>query len=135
MSADFAAAARQRTRFTTPQGQLSVEDLWGLPLTSTRAQTANLNDIAKGISRTIKEAGDEDFVDNVKKPNVELAFKLDLVKHIIEVKKNERNLAEQEHERQTKIQRLREIIANKQDKELESKSTEELLAQLAALKG
>lgn len=132
MSADFAAASKQKVRFNTSRGQLSVEDLWDLPLTSPTGRSVNLNDIAKGISREIKEAGDEDFVDDVQKPNALLALKLDLVKHVISVKKAERDAADQAAKKAMQKQKILEIIDSKQNKELEEKSIEGLRSMLNA---
>lgn len=131
MAADFEKASRQKIRFNTVQGTISVEDLWDLPLTSVRG--LNLNDIAKGISKQIKDAGEEDFVDNVKKPNEVLSLKLDLVKRVIEVKKDERDAAEREAARKAEKQRILELIDEKRDEKLKGKTEEELREMLAKL--
>ena len=56
----FEQASRSKFRFNSSQGLLTTEDLWDLPLTSTRY--ANLNDIAKELNRTLKATAEEDFV-------------------------------------------------------------------------
>jgi hypothetical protein len=88
----FEQAARLKVRYSTAKGQLTVEDLWDLPLTSTTGK-ANLNDIAKGLNRELKNADDEDFVNRATSTNTELALKFDIVKHIIAVRlaENEAN--------------------------------------------
>lgn len=44
----FEQASREKVRFQTQVGQVSVEDLWELPLSS-KANKPNLDDIAKGF--------------------------------------------------------------------------------------
>ena len=57
----FERATREKFRFNSPQGALSAEDLWDLPLTSDRANRANLNDIAKELNKTLKAKNDEEY--------------------------------------------------------------------------
>lgn len=131
--ADFAAASRQKVRFITDRGQLSVEDLWDLPLTSPTGKNVNLNDIAKSLFRDLKQSEEVDFVEDVKKPSTMLQLKFDLVKHVIEVKKTERDAAAKEQERKAEIQKLLEIIGTKENEELRGKSLDELRAKIREL--
>jgi hypothetical protein len=121
----FEQAARLKVRYSTAKGQLTVEDLWDLPLTSTTGK-ANLNDIAKGLNRELKNADDEDFVNRATSTNTELALKFDIVKHIIAVRLAENEANSQAAERRVKKARLLELIAQKQDHELATKSLDEL---------
>jgi hypothetical protein len=121
----FEQAARLKVRYSTAKGQLTVEDLWDLPLTSTTGK-ANLNDIAKGLNRELKNADDEDFVNRATSTNTELALKFDIVKHIISVRLAENEANSQAAERRVKKARLLELIAQKQDHELATKSLDEL---------
>ena len=127
----FEKAVRQKLRFNTAVGMLTVEDLWDLPLTSTRS--ANLNDIAKALNRELKAAADEDFVNLATKPNEGLQLAFDVVKHIIDVRLAENSDAKQASERREKKARLLELIAHKQDESLASKSIEKLTAMVEAL--
>lgn len=129
--ADFEKASREKVRFATVQGQLSVEDLWTLPLTS--ARSANLNDIAKALNKELKESGEEDFVNDVKKPSVIASLKFDIVKRVIEVKVKERDEAATSAKRKAEKQRILELIEKKQGAALEAKSEDELKALLAGL--
>ncbi len=129
----FEKAARLKLRFPSPQGALTAEDLWDLPLTSTRLNQANLNNIAKGISRQLKAEGEEDFVNPKSGADTVLQVQLDIVKHIIEVKQAENAAERNLIERKQKKERIMEIISKKQDQELESKSLEELTAAMADL--
>ena len=127
----FEKASRLKMRFPSPQGGLTVEDLWDLPLTSTRA--ANLNNIAKDISRRLKAEGEEDFVNPKSGADEALQVQLDIVKHIIQVKQSENEAARTLADRKQKKERIMEIIAKKQDQELEGKPLEELTAMVEGL--
>jgi hypothetical protein len=50
----FEKASRLKLRFSSPAGLLTVEDLWDLPL-SAQAKVANLDDIAKGLNKTLEQ--------------------------------------------------------------------------------
>lgn len=128
----FEQASRLKLRFSTPQGLLSAEDLWDLPLTSTRGR-ANLNDIAKAINAELKAAGEEDFVNPKPGGNDVLQLKMDLVKHVIAVIQSENESVRLAADRIEKKKQLLELIARKQNQELEGKSREELEAMVAAL--
>jgi hypothetical protein len=129
----FEKAIRLKLRFDSPQGSLSAEDLWDLPLTSTRANQANLNNIAKLISRKLKAEGEEDFVNPKSGADEVLQLQLDIVKHVIQTKQAENEAARAAADRKEKKERLLELIARKQDQQLEVKSLEELQAMVAGL--
>lgn len=129
----FEKANRLKLRFSSPQGSLSAEDLWDLPLTSTRANRGNLNDIAKEVSRELKAQGEEDFVNPRSTVDEELQLKLDIVKHVIQVRQAENEEARELSERREKKGRLLELISKKKDQELEGKSVEELTAMVESL--
>ncbi len=127
----FEQAVRLKLRFATPQGLLTMEDLWDLPLTSARG--ANLNDIAKTLNRQLKAAADEDFVNPTAKPNDALKLSFDVVKHVIDVRLAENDAIRTAAERRDKKDRLLELIARKQDESLAAKSIEELTAMVESL--
>lgn len=128
----FENATRKNFQFASAVGNLNVIQLWDLPLTSTRS--ANLNDIAKGINTQLKAEEEESFVTvsrNTKK--VELEAKLEIVKHIIAVKLQENASRVDAAEKAKRREQLLELIARKKDQELESRSIEEIEAELKAL--
>ena len=129
----FEKTVRLKLRFGSPQGNLTAEDLWDLPLTSTRATVANLNSIAKDISRKLKAEGEEDFVDPKTSANEILQLQLDIVKHVIQVKQGENEFARVAAARKEQKARITELIARKQDQQLEGKTLEELQEMVAAL--
>lgn len=132
--AAFAAAARQKVRFETSKGDLALEDLYDLPLTSMTGKV-NLDGIAKGLAQELKEAETQtSFVDpSDTGASAETQLKFDLVRHVISEKVEERNAARDAQERKEKKQKLLELIAKKKDQELEGKSLEELTAMVSEL--
>ncbi len=128
----FEQATRMKLRFPSPQGVLSVEDLWDLPLTSNRGK-ANLNDVAKEVSRQLKSESEEDFVNPKSGADQILASKLEIVKRVIQVRQDENESTRTEAERRQKKERILEIIAKKQDADLEGKSLDELTAMVGSL--
>lgn len=129
----FEKAVRLKLRFASPQGALSVEDLWDLPLTSIRVNVANLNNVAKEISRQLKNAGEEDFVAPKVGADEVLQLKLEIVKRVIFVRQEENAAERATAERKEKKEKLLELIARKQDQQLEGKPLEELQAMVESL--
>lgn len=126
----FMLASRAKYRFTSVAGNLSVEDLWDLPLSDSRR--VNLDDIAKGLNRQLKETSEESFVsaEPTAKTN-EIKAKFDLVLFVIKVKKDERNQAQALAEKAANKQKIMALIDKKKDEALAGKPLEELQALLA----
>lgn len=132
MSEDiFEQATRLKIRFSTPQGQISVEDLWDLPLTSQRPP--NLDSIAIGLYKTLGENSEVNFVEARNTANDIEQLKFDVVKHVIAIKLKERKDKENEKQKQAKRELIMEIIENKQTEDLRGKSTEDLKKMLDEL--
>lgn len=130
----FEKASKQKLRFTSARGNLTVEDLWDLDLTK---GNANLNDIGVAIQRALKDTAEESLVPSAKKADsketTRLKLQLDIVKHIIDVK-----LVEQEARATAaaKADQRREILEAMEEAQrgaLKSKTPEELRAMLDAL--
>lgn len=122
----YKEAAKRKLRFTTPVGQVQAEDLFDLPLKSRSPKKANLNDIAKGLNRQLKEDGDEDFVTRRTKPNKELKIKFDIVLDAIQTVQAREAASERRELNRQKKARILEIMAKKQDEQLEGQSMEDL---------
>ncbi len=120
----FEQATRLKLRFPSTRGDLTAEDLWDLPLTSKRS--ANLDDIAKAVNRQLKLTEEESFVKPHTAENETAALQLDILKHIIKVKQEENAAARAAVDNRQRKQHLLEVIARKQDAELEGKPLEEL---------
>lgn len=126
----FEQASRLKIRFDSPLGQLTTEDLWGLPLTSPSGARANLDAIAMDLHRQTNEVAEVVSFVTAKAPSGsdELLLKFEVVKHVIGVRVAERDQAKEAADRKAKKQRLLELIAQKQDAELAGKSVDELRA-------
>ena len=129
----FEQASREKLRFSTNRGDLTVEQLWELPLQS--KTQFDLDSIAKNVYHDLKGRAEESFVSVSTDPmKATLELMLEILKHIIAVKQEENaaklNKARTEQERA----RIAEIINKKQDAALENESLEQLQARLAALK-
>lgn len=122
----FEQASRLELRFATTKGLLSVEDLWKLSLDS-------LDTIAKGVNRQLKASEEESFVKTRTKANTEDTLKLDILKHVIEVKLQEAEEKKNKAEKAAQLSLLRELKANKQLQELQSLTSTEIDARIAAL--
>lgn len=122
----FEKASRLKLRFVGFSGTLSVEDLWDLPLT--HASKINLDDLAKALSRQVKDAeGETSFVKPASnKANEQLELSFEIVKYVIGVKVAERDARLEAAGRAEKKQKLLALIDTKQNQELEGKSLEEL---------
>lgn len=132
----FILATRAAFRFASPAGALAVEDLWSLPLTSTKGK-ANLDDIARGLYTELKDAGEVvSFVANPASASTkrnELQAKFDIVKYIIDVRLAENEAKLNAAKRAEQKQKLLAIIDRKSDEALEGKSIAELRAEVEAL--
>lgn len=129
----FAFATRKKFRFDTCKGQVTVEDLWDLPLTATNGRP-NLDDIAKELYKKMKDENEMSFVKPTSQVSKEfniIKAKFDIVKYIIDVKLAEAEAAKKAKETKARNQRILGLIAQKEDEALASKSKEELLAMLA----
>lgn len=121
----FEKASRLKLRFKSEKGELTVEDLWELPLTGTNGRV-NLDDIARGLHRQLKNDEDVSFVIKDKKSDAVIQLKFDVVKHIIEVRLAEDNARMIAQDNAAKKQQVLKIIAEREDEELKGMSKEEL---------
>ena len=120
----FEKASRLRIRFNNKKGNCNTEDLWSIPLTSINGLC--LDGIAKELSREIKATAEESFVETKSSISTELELKLDIVKHVIKVKLEERDKRKNAVVVDAQKEKLDELIAEKNDESLKGKSVEEL---------
>ncbi len=128
----FEKATRMKLRFETPKGQLDVEDLWNLPLTSNMGK-ANLDDVARLLHKQLKSGDNISFVEKDKKSDETIQLKFDIVKHIIDVRLTESEAAKNARLRAEQKQQLLALIAEKEGDTLKGLSLEELRKKVAEL--
>lgn len=124
----FVQAARKRLRFQSNKGQVSVEDLWDLSLES-------LDSIAVAVNDVLEKEGKKSFIAKRTTSSTENTLKLDILKFVIETKQAENEARKTRAETATKVAQLEEVLLKKQEEKLGGLTEEELLKQIAALKG
>ena len=127
----FEQASRRHREmiYTNPYGgTLTVNDLWDLPLTSTRGK-ANLDEIAMDLAKQVKSKGEvTSFVNETSKTDEILELKFAIVKYIIQVKLEEKKSAEAAASNRAYQQQILDLIAKKKLEKIEGTSLEELEA-------
>lgn len=114
----FALATRQKFRFPF-NGQISVEDLWDLT-------TLQLDRVYKALKKDQKTTNEESLLSTRTSEDSVLDAKIELVKFIFDTKQAEKLAAVAKAEADAKKKHIRELIAQKRDKQLEALSVEEL---------
>lgn len=119
----FEKASPQKLRFSTPKGMLTTEDLWDLSL-------QQLNVVAKDLNKKIKSSQEEDFLDEPTAEDTNSKLQFDIVKHIMDIKKETQRKAVEASAKKAQRDRILELISKKKDNELERLSVEELTSKL-----
>ena len=127
----FALLTKQKIRFMSPRGPLSVEDLWDLPLTSTTGLSLDI------ISTTVLTEQDnvprKSLVVKTSKEDKIVNAKIEVLKYIIQTKQEELEAKELAKTNSVKRQQILEALSELETGELKSKSKEELLKELEKL--
>ena len=124
----FEIAARKKYRFSY-KGWISTEDLWDM-------DRDGLDSVYKWLTSLKNKSSTEDSLlnDNAKdKEDEDLQNKIDIVRHIFEVKKEESFNALKEKENAEKKRRILDILAKKQDEVLMNAKAEDLKKMLEDL--
>lgn len=128
----FEQATRRAIRFESAKGDLSVEQLWDLPLQS--RNQFDLDTVAKTVNRQLNDVTEESFVSVRENPAKEtLSLKLELVKHIISVKLQEAEEARNRANRASEKEKLLRLLDEKQNEALRALTPEEIQERLKAL--
>lgn len=120
----FEKASRAKLRFDSERGQLTIEDLWDLPLSSGKV---NLNDLAKSASRAIRESSEEDFVGKKTKVEEDHELRLEILKHVISVRIEEAEVKKRAESDAGRKKIIAGIIEKKKMQDLESLPIDELI--------
>jgi polyphosphate kinase 2 (PPK2 family) len=123
----FEYAIRNKLRFPF-KGMISVEDLWDLSV-------ENLDLVFKSLNSQLKQTKEESLLDTKTKEDEILDIKINIVKYIVKVKREEEAIRLQAKSQKQKEQKILSILAAKQEEDLQNKSVDELKAMLEGLKG
>jgi hypothetical protein len=129
----FERASRQRLRFDSSKGQLTVEDLWDLPLSSEKG--ASLDKVAQLIYTNLNGVQSISFVGESTEANTLDRLRMDIVLHVIDTKKAENAAARKATDNRIEAQRILEQMAKLQDKALDNMTMDQLQARLNELQG
>ena len=130
----FSYATRNKLRFQSTKGELTVEQLWDIPLRSKNGEHFDLNNVAQRANQSLKEIDAENFVETTRTPAHTLCeMRLEIVKYIIETKLGEEEAAKKRADNKTEKEKLLKILAEKQDGKLSELSEKELQKRIAAL--
>lgn len=121
----FEKASRLKLTFASTRGTLNVEDLWDLPLTQ-------LDALYVGYNKKLKETQEESLL-AANKSDPELKLRVEIIKHVFEVKVAENEAKKMAKDKLAKKARIMEIIERKQDESLSEKSIEDLRKELDEL--
>lgn len=121
----FITATRKKYRFNY-KGLISVEDLWDLSLTA-------LDAIYRALYEEQSKSNGVSLMSTSSSKDKELENKLAIVTHIFGVKMQEIEDHKAAQARREQKQKLMELIDEKKNEDLRSKSTEELTKMLEDL--
>jgi len=128
----FEIATRTKLRFASTKGELSIEQLWEVPLRS--KDDFNLDVIARSANKALKALTEESFVETTRSPaQTKMELALDLIKYVIETKKDEEDTAKKRAANKIEKEKLLEILADKQAGKLSELSEKELQNRIKAL--
>ena len=114
----FEIATRNKFRFPF-KGVISTEDLWDLSVES-------LDNVFKTLNSEMKKTKEESLLSTKSKDDEVLELKIEIVKHIVAVKQEEKEARERKFLDRERNQKIMSIIAAKQDEQLYNMSVEEL---------
>jgi len=114
----FIKASREKMRFPY-RGQVTVEDLWDLPVTE-------LDKIYKLLNAKAKQVQEESLLEVKTSEDEELTAQIEIIKYIVSVKLEEKKASEMAKERKVQKQKIMSILASKRDEALQGKSIKEL---------
>lgn len=132
MSNNFEFITRNKIRFASFRGDLSVEQLWDVPLRS--RDDFNLNAIAKAANKALKDISEENFVEMTKTAErTRREAAMETVQYVIATKISEETAAATRAARKQEKEKLLAILAEKQDGKLSDLTEKELQKRIAAL--
>lgn len=128
----FKQATKLKLRFSSVRGDLTVEDLWDLPLTS--KSNLSLDGVGKPIQKALRESDEDSLVDVPTTSKNELnSLRLAIIKEIISVKQEENLIKQNQAAIESQKALLKQALASKKVDEINSLSVEEIEKRLASM--
>lgn len=119
----YKEASRLKLRIATPQGELGVEQLWGLTI-------PQLDTLAVSLEEDYKASGKKTFLDKRAAKDQVAKLKFDLVFDILNTKVEEAEAAQIAKENKEHNEKILTKIAEKKDAALNDMSISQLMKQL-----
>ena len=128
----FKQATKLKLRFSSVRGDLTVEDLWDLPLTS--KSNLSLDGVGKPIQKALRESDEDSLVAVPTTSKNELnSLRLAVIKEIISVKQEENLIKQNQAAVESQKALLKQALASKKVDEINSLSVEEIEKRLASM--
>lgn len=128
----FEQASRLSLRFETTKGSISADGLWSMPLTG----AFSLDALAVSIHNKVESTPRVSFVTKSENPELDLdKLRLEIVLHVIEDRQLVAAAKSKEKALESERNRLKTLIANKEDEQLANLSADELKKRLAEIGG
>lgn len=130
----FEHASRVKSRFPSIRGDLTVEQVWDLPLQSKSG--FDLDSVAKAINSELKSVTEESFVATGTNPaKSKLEHMLEVVKHVIAVRLRENAEAATKAARAEERKKLVAALGDKQDDAIKGMTPEQIKSRIDELDG
>lgn len=115
----FKQATREKVRFQTSKGSLSVEQLWDLSL-------SDLDTLAVSLQEAYDKSKGKSFLDKRTTKDKALKLQFDVVLEVLQDKKSEEEAAKEAAEIKIHNQKIFDAIVKAEENELAGKSKKEL---------
>lgn len=115
----YKQASKEKIRFQTEKGLLTVEQLWDLPFTV-------LDRTAIQLAEEFKMSGKKSYLEPKSKKDKAIKLQFDIVLDVLQTKMDERDAEKSETVDKQHNAKIDAIIATKQDENLGKKSIREL---------
>ena len=116
---NFKQASREKLRIQTEKGQLSVEQLWDLPVTV-------LDRTAVALETEYKSSGKKSFLVKKSRKDKTIKLKFDIVVEVLSIKVEEAETLRDSAANKEHNQKILGLIAEKKEGDLRGKSVKEL---------
>lgn len=122
----FEKASRLRVRFDSAKGQVSVEDLWSLPL-------AQLDQIAQALDTKINSGAKKSYITKATTVSELDQFRLDLLVYIINTRLAEHEEKQLERQKAERKAFLLDLLADREKEKDQAMTTDDIMKELQAL--